>query len=102
MKLFEQHMMETTVQNLDSEIDLHLDKTLWLKASDVSAEYAEQNIQNIIDLTNFMLAIFQKRADGGRSNMKQAKRIEKMCLLHPRFSETAMQMLDDPLDLSEE
>jgi len=102
MNLVEQHLMETKGQNLKLDIDLNLDKTLQLKASDVSAEYAEKNIQTIADLISFMLAIFQKRADGGRSNLKQAKRIEQMCLLHPHFSERAKQMLADPLDLSED
>jgi hypothetical protein len=97
MNLFEQHMIETTGKHPGLDLDPHLHKKLRLKASDVSAEYAQRHISKFDHLLGFMLAAFQKREDGGHANLKQAKRIEQMCLLHPDFHEKAKEMLADPV-----
>jgi hypothetical protein len=97
MNLFEQHMIETTGRHPGLDLDPHLHKKLRLKASDVSVEYAQRHISKFDHLLGFMLAAFQKREDGGHANLKQAKRIEQMCLLHPDFREKAKEMLADPM-----
>ena len=97
MNLFEQHMIETTGKHPDLDLDPHLHKTLRLKASDVSVEYAQRHISKFDHLLGFMLAAFQKREEGGHANLKQAKRIEQMCLLHPQFHTKAKEMLAHPM-----
>ncbi|MGY9049928.1 MAG: hypothetical protein ACKVKF_23540, partial [Rhodobacterales bacterium] len=63
------------------------------QGSELAIKNAALRIRRIDDVLSHMLAAQQLREEGGASNLEQAKRIERLCQVHPRFGMSAKRML---------